>query len=164
MPPALVERLPPIWQEPSAASESGKQPVCSVGGGLCVRQNDARLDDHRIRGRIDRADPVEARERYDDLRAGSVRHLTADEAGIAALRHDRRPGLIREFQNRRDLRHRARPEDHRRVPMEQIPAFDQEGRDVVRVAKRIGGADDRREAVDQIAGEGRGGSVHCAGY
>jgi hypothetical protein len=48
--------------------------------------------------------------------------------------------------------------------MKQVASFDQERRDVMRIAKRKGGADDGSEAVDQITGKWRGGSVHRAGY
>jgi hypothetical protein len=54
MPPALVERLPPIVQEAQR-----KQPVDFFRRGLRLRQGHAGLDDHRIGERVDLAHPVE---------------------------------------------------------------------------------------------------------
>ena len=88
-------------QLPSAPSESGNSRR-RVGGVLRLDQHDAGLAGHGVRGRVDLADAVEPRQREHDL--ALVRRLAADEAGIAALRHDWRPGLVRELQDRRDFR------------------------------------------------------------
>ena len=100
---------------------------------------------------IDLADAVEAIERENDLAV--MRNLSADETGIAALRHDRGAGRIRQFQNLGNFGHRARPQHHRRVSAEHVAHLDQ----IRHLLRRIGDgefvADDRREARQEI---GRG--------
>ena len=72
-------------------------------GGRLARalQGDAGLAGDGVRRRVDLADAVEARERQDDLIVEG--DLPADEAGIAALRHDRRCRLVRELEDLHDL-------------------------------------------------------------
>ena len=150
MPPALVERLPPIWQLPSEASESGKSRSASSAAARAAASDHARLDRHGVAGRIDVADAVEARQRQDDLAAAQVGDLPADQAGIAALRHDRRPRLVGEFQDRRHLGGRAGPEHHRRPPEELVAQLDEKGRHRLALAKRVAVADDGGETVEEL--------------
>ena len=117
-------------------------------------QGDAGLAGDGVRGRIDLADAVEAVERKDDFVV--VRNLPADQAGIAALRHDRRRRRVGEFEDRRHFRDRRRPQHHRRVALEQIAHFDEIGRLQRRIGNGVSVADDRGEARQQ-SGIGLGG-------
>src|SRR5580704_14132394 len=74
------------------AERQRKQASGGGGGFLRARQDDARLAGHGVRGGVDLADAVEPLERQHDLAV--ERGLAADQAGIAALRHDRGPGLV----------------------------------------------------------------------
>src|SRR5690606_20830928 len=67
-----------------------KEPVPLRCRFLEYLKHDACFDSRRIRRKVDLADAVEAREGDDHLLASLVRHLPADEAGIATLGHDRR--------------------------------------------------------------------------
>ena len=120
-------------------------------------QGDAGFHGDRVRGRVDLADAVEPVHREHDLVV--MRDLAADEAGIAALRHDRGLGLVGEFQDRRDFGDRARPQHHRRMAVEQVAHFEE----IRRLHLRIGDgeflADDRREAGEQFGTDGFGGRV-----
>ena len=64
------------------------EPVDRGGGLARPLQGDAGLAGDGVRDGIDLADAVEAVERQHDLAV--LRRLAADQAGIAALRHDRR--------------------------------------------------------------------------
>ena len=74
------------------------EPVGARGGLARALQRDAGLAGQRVRCRVDLADAVEPVERQHDLVV--QRDLAADEPGIAALRHDRRRGVVGEFENR----------------------------------------------------------------
>ena len=74
-------------------------------GALRVGEDDAGLAGHGVGGGIDLADAVEPLERQHDLAV--VRGLAADQAGIAALRHDGRAGLVRELEDGGDFADRA---------------------------------------------------------
>ena len=117
-------------QLPSAPSESGNSRFCGGGGLLRLDQHDAGLAGHGVGGGVDLADAVEPLEREQDLAV--VRRLAADEAGVAALRHDRRAGLVRELQDRGDLGGRARPQHQRRAAVIEPALLDHVGLDVVR--------------------------------
>ena len=76
------------------------------GGGVLHRgERHAGLDRDRRVGRVERADAVHPRQRHHDRVAAGVRRRAAAQAGVAALRHDRR---------RRRRRRRARPRRPRR--------------------------------------------------
>ena len=75
------------------------EPVDCGRGFARALQGDAGLAGDGVRGRIDLADAVEPVERQHDLVV--VRNLPADQAGIAALRHDRRFRRVGEFEDRR---------------------------------------------------------------
>jgi hypothetical protein len=85
----LVERLPPIWQVPSAPRLSGNSRSCSAA----ILQDDPGLDRDGEIGRIDCAHLVHAAERQHDVVPVLVRHAAAAQAGIAALGHDRQAGF-----------------------------------------------------------------------
>src|SRR5262245_22419855 len=80
----------------------------AAGGGrglLCLDENDARLAGHGVGGRIDLANTVEASQRHQGL--ALVWRLTADEAGVATLRHDRGIGFVRKSEDCCHLRDAA---------------------------------------------------------
>ena len=76
-----------------AASLGGKaerkQAVVGRSGFLDGLQDHARLDGHRVADLVDLDDAVHAIERQHDLAAVLLRHAAADQAGVAALGHDR---------------------------------------------------------------------------
>jgi len=87
VPPALVARLPPIVQLPSAARLSGnRNPACSAAA-LQVLQNAAGFGGDGQIGRIDGAHCVHALQAQHDLLARCVGHGADGQAGVAALRH-----------------------------------------------------------------------------
>ena len=98
--------------------------------------------------RVDLADAVEPRERQHDL--AMVRDLPADEAGIAALRHDRRARLVGELEDRGDLGDRARAQHHRRAAVIEIALLDEIGLLRGRIGDGVARADDRREPREEI--------------
>ena len=105
----------------------------------------------RVRGRVDLADLVHAVERQHDLAV--MRNLPADQPGIAALRHDRRLRLVGEFEDRRYLRDRARPQHHRGVAMIEVAHLAQIRLLHGRIGDGVFLADDRGEAGQQIAAD-----------
>ena len=89
-------------QVPSAPSEQRKQPVGLSAAASCARARITPASQVMVLvTRVDLADCVEPGERQHDL-ARSTRDLSADKAGIAALRHDRRAGVVRELEDRCD--------------------------------------------------------------
>ena len=110
-------------QLPSAPSESGNSRSASAAACLRLHQHDAGLAGHGVRRRVDLADAVEPGEREHELAA--VRDLPADQPGIAALRHDRRAGLVGELEDGGDLGDRARPQHRRRRAAIEVAALDQ---------------------------------------
>ena len=74
-------------QLPSAASDSGNSRSTSRGALLRDLQHHAGLAGHGVGGGIDLADVVQPPQRDHDL--AMMRRLSADQAGIAALRHQR---------------------------------------------------------------------------
>jgi hypothetical protein len=65
------------------------------------------------------------------------------------LRHNRRSGLVGEFQNLRDLRDRIRPQHHGRAPLEHIAHLDDIWRLHLRIGDGVFVTDDRGEARQQ---------------
>ncbi|MEY9898125.1 hypothetical protein ABIA44_002299 [Bradyrhizobium sp. USDA 329] len=148
MPPALVERLPPMVQLPSAPKRERKQPVHLCRLRLRDLQHHAGLAGHGVGGGIDLADLVEPAQRHHHL--AIVRRLAADEPGIAALRHQR--DLVRggELADRGDLRCRARAQHQRRAAVEQVALLGDVRLDVGRIGDGVAVADDLAELGDQL--------------
>ena len=88
-----------------------KQPVDRGRRLVQVGEDAAGLDGHREVDRIDRAYPVHPAECQHDIIAVRGRDPAADQPGIAALRHDRQPGLSTNLDDRGHLRRRTRPHD-----------------------------------------------------
>ena len=137
------------------------EPV-DFGGGLArPLQGHAGLAGDGVGDGIDLADAVEPVERQHELAV--LRRLSADQAGIAALRHDGGPGLVCELEDGRDLGDRARPQHQRRMPVEHVAHFDEIGRLRLRIGDGVLLAHDRDEAGQQIGWKellGRLGNVH----
>ncbi len=76
------------------------------GAGLFLQrgQDTACLRDHRKVLRVDRANPVEPRQRQDQLLAGLVRYCATTEPRVAALRNDGDVGARAQPDHLRDLR------------------------------------------------------------
>ena len=122
-------------------------------------QRDAGLAGDGVGGRIDLADAIHAIERQHDLVV--QRDLPADQAGIAALRHDRGAGVVGELQYCRNFGHRSRPQHHRRVTLEHVAHLDQIRRLQVWIGDGEFVADDCGETREQsgveLFGLGTGG-------
>ncbi len=130
------------------------EPVDRRRGLAGALQGDAGLAGDGVRGRIDLADAVEPVERQHDLVV--QRDLAADEAGIAALRHDRRRRLVGELEDFRHFVDRRRPQHHRRMALEHVAHLDQIRRLLLRIGDGVFLADDRGEAREQRGGDGDG--------
>ncbi len=116
----------------------------SLAGAL---QGDACFTGNGVRRRIDFADAVEPIERQHDLVV--QRDLAADEAGVAALRHDRRAGVIGKLGDCRYFRDGRWAQHHGRVALEHIALLDQIRRLHVRVGDGEFVADDRGKTREQ---------------
>ena len=108
MPPALVASTPPICALPSEARLKGNSRPALGRDLLSLRQRKPRFHSHGVGGEVDVAHPIEPFERDHHLVSALERDLAADEAGIAALRHDRGPRLVGELKDRGDLLGRLR--------------------------------------------------------
>ena len=82
---------------------------CRAGVLLQGRQGHPRPDRHLCGGRVDRSEVGEAGEAQDHLTAG--RNAAADQAGVAALHHDRLPGGSARTQDLSDFLRRTRPDN-----------------------------------------------------
>jgi len=140
-------------QLPSAPSERRK---------LHHLQDHASFTGHGVGGGVELADFVQPPERNDDL--AMVRRLAADEAGIAALRHESDLVRIGKLADLANFGGRARSQHQRRAAMEQIAFFGDIGRDVARIGQRMLVANDLAELCDQLGCERRRlrlSNVHC---
>ena len=122
----------------------------------------ARLDGERVAVQIDLAHPVEAGEREDDFAAVGVGDLAADKARIAALRHDRRTGLVGEPDDRGDFLGRAGAQHGGGLAGEQIPPFLQIRRLIGRVGHGVTLADNGDETGDDFVAGREAVRVHAA--
>ncbi len=159
-PPALLERLPPIWQVPSLPRLSGNSRPADFGRRLHRRQRAPGLGDQPLAARIDRADPVEAGQAQDQLPAGMVGNAAADQPGVAALRHDGHPGRRRQRHERRHLLARARPHHGCSHPVDVAPEVDLVGRPIPGCVQYPLAADDRGATVEEAGGQGVGIEWH----
>ncbi len=111
------------------------EPVHRGGGFPRPLQRHAGFAGHGVGDRIDLADAVEAIEREHDLAV--LRDLAADQAGIAALRHDRGRGLVGELEDGGDLADAARPQHHRGVAAEHVAHLQEIGRLRLRIGDGV---------------------------
>ena len=138
-------------QLPSAPSDSGNSRSTSAGALLRDLQHHAGLAGHGVGGGIDLADLVQPPQRDDHL--AIVRGLAADQAGIAALRHQRDLVLAGELADRGHFRRRARPQHQRRAAVKQVALLGDVGRDIGGIGHRIFVADDGAKFCDQLGRE-----------
>ena len=139
----------------AAALGAERQREQAVGGGgglLRLHQHHPGLAGHGAGRRIDLADAVEPGQREHDLAVEG--DLAADQAGIAALGHDRRRGRVGELEDRGDLRDRSRPQHQRRAAVIEAAAFHQIGLLGDGIGDGMALADDGGKARDQFGGQG----------
>ena len=75
-----------------------------LGGGLLHPfQHHARLDRHGVADRVDIPDPVQTSKGQDGKPAAGIGNTRPDQAGIAALRHDRDAVFVAKLQERANL-------------------------------------------------------------
>ena len=143
----------------------GEQPVDLVGRRLHGLEHAAGIDRNRVVDRVDVAHLVHAPEAEHDLMAGLERDLRADQTGIAALGHDRRAGLIGDFQNAGHFFGAARAQHHRRLAEILVAPFSEVRRHVGRIGNRMALTDNGGEAFERF-GPGRlrvgHGLIHSA--
>ena len=108
MPPALVASTPPIWQLPSEARLNGNSRSAAGRDLLRLGEHEPGFDRHGVGGEVDVANMSHPLQRDHDLVTALEGNLSADQAGIAALRHDGRAASVGVLQDRRDLLRRAR--------------------------------------------------------
>ncbi len=130
-----------------------EQPVDRLGRRLRLGERHARFDDHRVGVDVDLADAVEPLQRQQQFAAAGVGNLAADQAGVAALRHDRHVRRRAGRDDRRDFRRRAWAHDRDRAAAEQPARLFEIGGDEIGVDDDVGGADDLRQPIE------KGGSV-----
>ena len=118
VPPALVERLPPMVQVPSEGRSCGSSRSTAAAASRAHCKVTPASQVIRVGGRIDLADAVEPVEGEHDFVV--VRDLAADQPGIAALRHDRSFGRVGELKDRGHFGDQAGPQHHRGVGREQM--------------------------------------------
>ena len=135
-------------QLPSAPSESGNSRSTSAAASCAFCSTTPASQVMVLEAGIDLADLVEPREREDQFAV--ERDLPADQPGIAALRHERRLGLVGELEDRHHFVDRAGPQQHRRAAVIEPAALDQERRERGRIGDGVFVADDGREARQQI--------------
>ena len=127
MPPALVAMLPPIWQLPSDGRLSGNRRLTPVGRGLRFGERQARLNCHRVAGRLDRAHALEPT----DATAGSRPASGSARRRARYCRPAARPGMPRSFASARicdTCSRRAGPQHDGRAPLVHVAPLAQIGR------------------------------------
>jgi hypothetical protein len=126
----LVASTPPIWQH---------QP---------------RFHRHGVGSEIDVTHSVEPLERDHHLVARLERDLPADEAGIAALRHDGGRRLVGAFQDRGDLLRLAGPEHECSLAAIAVAPFHKIRRHGLFLADGMLLADDADQGIDGVPARG----------
>ena len=148
-PPALVDRLPPIVQLPSAASDSGNMRPSSAAAcwtaasGTPASTVSVAFAASTARTRFIRD------EREDDRVAAVVRRRAAALAGVAALRHDRNAEVGAGAHDRGDLLGAARAHDRERAPVIAAAPVGDVGCDVGRIGQDLLASDGRVEPRPQ---------------
>ena len=137
-------------QLPSAPRLSGNSRPASAGRLLGALQHAAGLDRHRHVRRIEAAHAVQARQAQHHLAAAVVGHRAADQAGVAALRHDGRAVLGAQAHHLRHFGGGAGPHDGERPAAPALAPVDLPGAEVA-VGEQVGGADDAAQAIEQLA-------------
>ncbi len=141
MPPALVERLPPIWQVPSAARLSGSNRSDLGRRLLRHAQHAARLDDHGVVDGVDVADPVQPPQGDQHVGPFGARNLPAHQARVAALRNDAHLGFGADAHDVGDFARVCGLEQQRRLAHEAVAPFGQVRGKLVRIVGKPGWAE-----------------------
>ncbi len=115
-------------------------------------QHDAGFHGHGLAVAVDRADAVHPLKRHDNLAAAFVRHLGADQAGIAALGNERLAFGRRQSDDCGDLIGRCRPQHGRAAAVKQIAPFMDVGRLVMLAGQHVGIADNGGKPGKQAVG------------
>ncbi len=144
-------------QLPSAPSDSGNRRSTSARALLRDLQHHAGLAGHGVGGGIDLADLVQPPQRDNDL--AMMRGLAADQAGIAALRHQRDFVFAGELADRGHFRRRAGPQHQRRAAVKQVAFLGDVGRDIGGIGHRIFVADNSAKFCDQFGRKRRYASL-----
>ena len=125
-------------------------------------QHYAGLAGHGVGGGVDFADIVHPPHRDDDF--AIMRGLAADQAGIAALRHQRDLVLAGELADRGNFGRGAGPQHQWRAAKEQVAFLGDIGRNIGRIGHRIFVADNSAKFRDQFRRERRYralNDIHC---
>ena len=133
---------------PLGTEAQREQPVGLGRGLLQIGEDAAGLDRHRKIDRVDRADMVHAAERQNDIVPVLGRDAAADEAGVAALRHDRQFRLGADPHHRRHLRGRSRADDQPGGTAVEAARLDEIGFLVARVGDPAARTDCRLDPLD----------------
>ena len=137
----------------AAAFRAQAQGKVAIDGTCCLLQSGedtARLGDHRKIVRIDRTDPVQARQRQDQLTPGLVRYGATAKAGIAALGDDGDAGARAQPDDVCDLPGRARRDHDKRFPVQDIAPFRYMGLERLFVSHAVFLPDDSRKIPDKL--------------
>ena len=155
VPPALVERLPPMVQLPSAASDSGNSR--SISAAFCCATCSTTPASQVMVLEAASISRILSSRRIETT-TSPLRGLAADQAGIAALRHQRDSVFAGELADRRDFRGRARAQHQRRAAVKQVALLGEVGRDVGGIRHGVFVADHGAKACDQLRRKRRCGS------
>jgi hypothetical protein len=126
-----------------------KQASRRGGGFLHALQRAARFDGDRVVDRVDGAHAIHAAQRQQDRAAAVVRRAAADQAGVAALRHDRRARLHAQLHDGGDFRCRGRPHDGLRAAGVALAPVGEIRRRVRGLGQHVGCADRRLQLLEQ---------------
>jgi hypothetical protein len=125
-----------------------KQSIDRGGRRLDFREHAARLGDHRVVRRVERADASHACESEHDLRAIAARRRTTAVARVAAHRHDADPCLVAQLHDGGDLLGRIRTQHDGSGAVIQLAMVDEERLDVARPIEISVRSDDRAQAIE----------------
>jgi hypothetical protein len=104
-----------------------------------MSEDAAHFDGHREIDPVDRTDAVHSAEGEDDIVAIGRRYPSADEARVAALRHDRQPRLGANPHNRGDFGRRGWADNQPCGSAIQTTCFEEIGLLVMRIGNPAGG-------------------------
>ncbi len=114
-------------------------------------QHAAGFGGEREIGLVEGADAVHALQAQQHLRAAGVGHAAADQAGVAALRHDRHAGFGTGAHHGGHLGRAARPHDGQRAAVPAATPIQFPGRQVAR-GEHVGGSDGAAQRFQQVSG------------
>jgi hypothetical protein len=133
---------------PLGTKAQREQPVGRGGGLLQIGEDAPGLDRHRKIDRVDRADMIHAAERQNDVVPVLGRDPAANEAGVAALRHDRQFRFGADPHHLGHLRGRSRADDEPGGTPVEAARLDEIGFLVLRVGDPAARTDRRLDPLD----------------